>query len=38
MAEEHDGDWNLRVGLNFTFAIAERNTVLVTQLIKNGAY
>lgn len=35
---EHDGEWNLRVGLNFTFAIAERNTVLVTQLIKNGAY
>lgn len=31
---EHDGDWQLEVGLNFTFAIAERNTVLVTQLIK----
>lgn len=25
-----------RVGVNFTFAVAERNTVLVTQLIKTG--
>lgn len=32
----HDGEWNLEVGLNFTFALAERNTVLVTQLIKKG--
>lgn len=33
---EHDGEWRLEVGLNFTFAIAERNTVLCTQLIKKG--
>lgn len=33
---EHDGEWELEVGLNFTFAIAERNTVLCTQLIKKG--
>lgn len=33
---EHDGDWKLEVGLNFIFGLAERNTVLVTQLIKKG--
>ncbi|UVK63867.1 methyltransferase [Gordonia phage LilyPad] len=31
---EHDGEWNLEVGLNFVFGIAERNVVLVTQLVK----
>lgn len=30
----HDGEWNLEVGLNFVFGLAERNTVLVTQLVK----
>lgn len=30
----HDGEWNLEVGLNFIFGLAERNVVLVTQLIK----
>lgn len=32
----HDGEWKLEVGMNFTFAIAERNTVLITQLVKMG--
>lgn len=30
----HDGEWKLEVGLNFIFGLTERNTVLVTQLIK----
>ncbi|AWY06165.1 methyltransferase [Gordonia phage Suzy] len=30
----HDGDWQLEVGLNFVFGLAERNVVLVTQLVK----
>lgn len=30
----HDGNWKLDVRLNFVFGLAERNTVLVTQLVK----